>query len=158
MIVMACVAPVAGRLVDTNGRRSVLAIGLVAVGLGAVIVGFSSSQPRFVVGLSLVSAIAFGAVGAHVVSTGVARLFDESRGLAIGIATSGATAGQFLIVSLIAYLLAPASWRVASSHWPWAVSFSSLFSGGCSTGRQRSVSRPMRKCGLPTSERRSRTW
>ena len=111
LIVMACVAPVAGRLVDRNGPRSVLAIGLVAVGLGAVIVGFSSSQPSFVVGFSLVSAIGFGAVGAHVVSTGVARLFDESRGLAIGIATSGATAGQFLIVPLIAYLLAAASWR-----------------------------------------------
>ena len=111
LIVMACVAPVAGRLVDRNGPRSVLVIGLVAVGLGAVIVGFSSSQPSFVVGFSLVSAIGFGAVGTHVVSTGVARLFDESRGLAIGIATSGATAGQFLIVPLIAYLLAAASWR-----------------------------------------------
>jgi MFS family permease len=111
LIVMACIAPVAGRLVDRHGPRSVLASGLAAVGLGAVIIAAANSQPIFVIGFSLVSAIGFGAIGSHVVSTGVARLFEEHRGLAIGIATSGATAGQFVIVPLIAYLLTAMNWR-----------------------------------------------
>ena len=111
LIVMACVAPVAGRLVDRHGPRTVLTIGLVAVGLGAMIIATASSQLMFVFGFSLVSAIGFGASGSAVVSTSVARLFEENRGLAIGIATSGATAGQFVIVPLIAFLLTTMSWR-----------------------------------------------
>ena len=111
LIVMACVAPVAGRLVDRHGPRTVLAIGLVAVGLGAMIIATASSQPMFVFGFSLVSAIGFGASGSAVVSTSVARLFEENRGLAIGIATSGATAGQFAIVPVLAFLLTTMSWR-----------------------------------------------
>jgi MFS family permease len=111
LIVMACVAPIAGRLVDRHGPRSVLAVGLVAVGLGALIIAAASSQPIFVIGFSLVSAIGFGASGSAVVSTSVARLFEENRGLAIGIATSGATAGQFLIVPLLAVFLTAMSWR-----------------------------------------------
>ena len=111
LIVMACVAPVAGRLADRHGPRTVLALGLIAAGLGAITIAVGSSQLVFVIGFSLVSALGFGAVGSHVVSTGVARLFEENRGLAIGIATSGATAGQFVIVPLIAYMLTAASWR-----------------------------------------------
>ena len=111
LIVMVCVAPFAGRLVDRHGPQTALAIGLIAVGLGAAITAFGSSQLAFIVGFSLVSAIGFGIVATHVVSTAVARLFDVNRGLAIGVATSGATAGQFVIVPLIAYVLTVASWR-----------------------------------------------
>lgn len=111
LIVMACVAPIAGRLVDRRGPHAVLTLGLVAAALGAVIIALASSQLVFVLGFSLVSAIGFGSIGSHVVSTSVARLFDENRGLAIGIATSGATAGQFVIVPLIAYMLTAFSWR-----------------------------------------------
>jgi MFS family permease len=111
LIVMACVAPVAGRFVDRHGPRSVLALGLAAVGLGAVIIALASSQPIFILGFSLVSAIGFGSIGSHVVSTAVARLFQQNPGLAIGIATSGATAGQFVIVPIIAYMLTALSWR-----------------------------------------------
>jgi predicted MFS family arabinose efflux permease len=50
-------------------------------------------------------------VATHVVSTAIARLFDRNRGLATGIATSGATGGQFLIVPLVAVVVATFSWR-----------------------------------------------
>ena len=111
LIVMACVAPFAGRLVDRVGPGLTLVAGLSATGLGALIVAAASSQAIFVLGYSLVSAIGFGIVATHVVSTGVARLFKKNRGLALGIATSGATAGQFVIVPLVAYVLTQASWR-----------------------------------------------
>jgi MFS family permease len=111
LIIMACVAPFAGRLVDKHGPGITLVAGLLAVGLGAAAVSAAGSKVLFVVGFSIISAIGFGIVATHVVSTAVARLFEANRGLAIGIATSGATAGQFLIVPLIAYILAVASWR-----------------------------------------------
>jgi predicted MFS family arabinose efflux permease len=65
----------------------------------------------FLAAFSVVSAIGFGIVATHVVSTAVARSFARNQGLAIGIATSGATAGQFVIVPLVASVLAVAGWR-----------------------------------------------
>ena len=47
----------------------------------------------------------------HVVSTAVEQEFDTNQGLATGIATSGATGGQSLIVPLFAVLMASYSWR-----------------------------------------------
>lgn len=111
LMVMAAVAPFAGRLVDRHGVRSTLTAGLALVGTGCVIVSATSSAAIFVLAFSGVSALGFGIVATHVVSTAIARCFDVDRGLATGIATSGSTGGQFLIVPLIAVVLTTFSWR-----------------------------------------------
>lgn len=76
-----------------------------------MIVATMSGKVMFIIGFSGFSAVGFGIVATHVVATAVARTFTTNTGLATGIATSGATGGQFLIVPLIAWLLAFASWR-----------------------------------------------
>lgn len=111
LLVMAAVAPFAGRFIDQNGVRVTLALGLGLVGVGCVTVSATSNALIFLIGFSGISAVGFGIVATHVVSTAVARLFNENRGLATGIATSGATGGQFLIVPLIAAVLTTFSWR-----------------------------------------------
>ena len=111
LLVMAAVAPFAGRLVDRHGVRATLALGLAFVGTGCLIVAGTSDAYLFVLGFSGLAAIGFGIVAAHVVSTAVARLFDANRGLATGIAASGSTGGQFLLVPLVAAVLAIFSWR-----------------------------------------------
>jgi MFS family permease len=111
LLVMAAVAPFAGRLIDRQGVRVTLVAGLALVGGGSLIVSATSSSLLFLVAFSGVSAVGFGIVAAHVVSTAIARLFDRDRGLATGIATSGATGGQFLIVPIIAVVLTTLSWR-----------------------------------------------
>ncbi len=111
LLVMAAVAPFAGRLADRHGVRATLALGLGFVGVGCLIVAGTSNAAIFVLGFSGLAAIGFGIVAAHVVSTAIARLFDKNRGLATGIATSGSTGGQFLIVPLVAAVLATFSWR-----------------------------------------------
>lgn len=111
LLVMAAIAPVAGRSVDRRGVRVTLTIGLALVGGGCLIVSVSSDALVFLVAFSGLSAAGFGIVATHVVSTAIARRFDRHRGLATGIATSGATGGQFLIVPLIAVVLAAFSWR-----------------------------------------------
>jgi len=111
LLVMAAVAPFAGRLVDRHGVRATLALGLAFVGVGCLIVAGTSSAAIFVLAFSGLCALGFGIVAAHVVSTAIARLFEANRGLATGIATSGSTAGQFLIVPLVAAVLAAFSWR-----------------------------------------------
>ncbi|WP_454659128.1 MFS transporter [Bosea beijingensis] len=111
LLVMACVAPFAGRFIDRHGVRVTLALGLGLVGGGCLIVSATSNAIVFLIAFSAISAIGFGIVATHVVSTAIARLFDKNRGLATGIATSGATGGQFLIVPLIAVVLTAFSWR-----------------------------------------------
>lgn len=111
LLVMAAVAPFAGRLVDRHGVRATLSLGLAFVGAGCLIVAGTSNAVVFVLAFGGLCALGFGIVAAHVVSTAVARLFVAGRGLATGIATSGSTGGQFLIVPLVAAVLAAFSWR-----------------------------------------------
>lgn len=111
LLVMASIAPVAGRSVDRRGVRVTLTVGLALLGGGCLVVSASSNAFVFLVAFSGLSAAGFGIVATHVVSTAIASRVDRNRGLATGIATSGATGGQFLIVPLIAVVLAAFSWR-----------------------------------------------
>ena len=111
LVVMAIIAPIAGRLVDRHGPRAALSAGLLALAAGSFMIAATSNQIVFLLAFGLVSAVGFGIVATHVVSTAVARVFERNRGLAMGAATSGATAGQFVIVPLIAAVLAFAGWR-----------------------------------------------
>ena len=111
LLIMAAVAPFAGHFIDRHVVRLTLALGLALVGSGCLLVSATSDALVFLIAFSGLSAIGFGIVAIHVVSTAIARLFDRNRGLATGIATSGATGGQFLIVPLIAIVLATFSWR-----------------------------------------------
>lgn len=111
LVVMAIVAPIAGRLVDRHGPRAALSAGLLALAAGSFMIAATSNQIVFLLAFGLVSAVGFGIVAIHVVSTAVARMFEQNRGLAMGAATSGATAGQFVIVPLIAAVLSVAGWR-----------------------------------------------
>jgi MFS family permease len=111
LIVMALVAPFAGRLVDKMGPRFTLNLGLGLLGAGCSIVALMDGKVMFIIGFAGFAAVGFGIVATHVVATAVTRSFDKNTGLATGIAMSGATGGQFLIVPLIASLLTFVSWR-----------------------------------------------
>ncbi|MEQ8964946.1 MAG: MFS transporter [Azospirillaceae bacterium] len=111
LVVMAFTAPISGRLVDRIGPRLALAMGLSLIAVGCSLITVTESRAVFAFAFSGLCGVGFGIVATHVVSTAVARAFDTRQGLATGIATSGATGGQFLIVPLIATLLALASWR-----------------------------------------------
>jgi MFS family permease len=111
LIVAAGIAPVVGRLADRHGPRVALSAGLAALAAGSLMVAVAASRPAFLFAFSFVSAIGFGTVAVHIVSTAVARNFRRNQGVAIGTATSGATAGQFVIVPLIAAVLPFVGWR-----------------------------------------------
>lgn len=111
LLIMAGLAPIAGRMVDRHGVRVLLAGGLVLIGCGCLAIAATSNRFLFSLALAGISGVGFSIVATHVVSTAIARMFDGNRGLALGIATSGSTGGQFLIVPLIALVLAQWSWR-----------------------------------------------
>ena len=81
------------------------------IAFGAFAVALSGGKIVFILAYSGLTSLGFGMAAIHVVSTAVAQLFTRNKGLAMGIATSGATAGQFLIVPLIAGVLVLAGWR-----------------------------------------------
>lgn len=111
LIVMAAIAPIVGHSVDKYGARPVLTIGLVATGIGSLLVASMQGQVMFVLSYSVVSALGFGIVSMHVVATSIAPVFDRNRGLATGIASGGATGGQLLFVPLFSILLSWWGWR-----------------------------------------------
>ena len=113
LVMMAILAPLGGRMVDKQGARAVIALGLASLAAGCFLSAATSHPVAFLLAFGGVAATGFGLVAIHVVSAGVEQEFDRNQGLATGIATSGSTAGQFLIVPLLALLLATYSWRWA---------------------------------------------
>jgi MFS family permease len=111
LLVTGIMSPVAGNFTDRAGPRRMLALGLVVVAAGLALTATVSSRWLFLISYSLVAGVGFGTVALHVVSTMVAQRFAENRGLATGVATSGSTAGQLLIVPLLALVMTSYGWR-----------------------------------------------
>jgi MFS family permease len=111
LVVIACVAPIGGRLVDRQGPRNVLATGLAAVTAGCFVIAATSSALVFLIAFAVIAAVGFGLIATHVVATAVEQRFERHQGLAMGIATAGSTGGQFVILPLIAFWLTASSWR-----------------------------------------------
>jgi predicted MFS family arabinose efflux permease len=111
LIMVAVFSPVAGNLADRFGARAMLAAGLLIVAAGLIAFAAFPTAGFYIAGYGLVGGIGFATANMHLISTALAKIFDKNRGLATGIATSGATAGQFLTVPLLTYGLGYFSWR-----------------------------------------------
>ncbi|WP_282606342.1 MFS transporter [Pelagibius sp. Alg239-R121] len=113
LMMTAVLAPLAGRLVDRQGARAVTLLGMGLLATGCFLVAVTSHPVAFLVAFGGIAATGFGLVAIHVVSAAVEQEFDANQGLATGIATSGSSAGQLLIVPLLAVLVASYDWRLA---------------------------------------------
>ena len=111
LIVIAVFSPVAGNFADRLGARVLLTAGLLLVTLGLLLFAAFPAAGLYILGYGIVAGLGFSAASTHLVSTALAKLFDTNRGLATGIAGSGATAGQFVTVPLLTLALSYFSWR-----------------------------------------------
>lgn len=111
LVIMAIIAPLSGILLDRKGLRTTLLVGLIAVCAASIVVSLAENTFVLLIGFGIVGGIGFGIVSTHIVAAAVARLFPSNVGFASGIATSGSTAGQFLIVPLIAVVVSSVSWE-----------------------------------------------
>lgn len=111
LIFMAITSPVAGNLVDRIGARKLLTAGLICVALGLIGGALSPTAWVFIATFGVLGGIGFGIVANHVVSTVIAFYFVERRGLATGIASAGSTAGQLIMIPILAATLSAIGWR-----------------------------------------------
>jgi MFS family permease len=111
LIMVAIFAPVAGNLADRFGARIMLVAGLLILTAGFLAFAAVPFAGIYILGYGLVGGVGFATANMHLISTALAKIFTENRGLATGIANSGATAGQFITVPLLTVGLAYFSWR-----------------------------------------------
>jgi MFS family permease len=111
LVVMAAISPVAGNMIDRFGARVLLFAGCIAVGLGMTLTAMMQLRWQFLVAFGGFAGLGFGMAATHAVSTIVSLTFDKNRGLAVGTATAGSTAGQLVVVPVLAAVLAQSSWR-----------------------------------------------
>ena len=106
---MGILAPLVGFLVDRFGSRRLLLLGVIFVGCGMMLLGFTHSLAMFYMSFLF---IAFGAGGCTsvVTMTAVANWFDKNVGKAMGVMASGFGASG-LMVPLIVWLIATYGWR-----------------------------------------------
>src|SRR5262245_52522851 len=105
-VIMACLSPLVGFAIDRGGPRLILVAGLSLVAASTIVQAMMQGEIAFILGFIGLGALGFGLVATHAVSSAVARSFDARQGLAIGIATSGSTAGQFIFMPILGLLLA----------------------------------------------------
>jgi MFS family permease len=101
----------AGRLTDRWGPRRVVALGGGLLGLGLALSGTVGNLGTLY-GTYLLAAMGMSTAYVPCNAT-VARWFEARRGLAVGLAMSGAGVGIFVCPPLVAMLLALAGWRRA---------------------------------------------
>lgn len=111
LLVVAAIAPLAGNALDRYGPRFLLTFGLTAVGAGMLLTATMSAPWQFLLFFSGVAAIGFAIMANHIVSTTIALHFTEHRGLATGTATAGSTAGQLIVIPVLAWVLSTQGWR-----------------------------------------------
>ncbi len=104
--------PVIGRLVDTYGVRRVMAVSLLLLGLAALATAFVQELWQLYLTYGVILSLAAGGPSTVAVSAIAANWFATRRALVIGIATSGISAGQTLLIPFAMWLIVSFGWRV----------------------------------------------
>ncbi len=126
LVGMAMVAPFIGYAIDRHGPRMVFSAGLGLTAASCALIATMQSTAAFLLAQGALGALAYGAVATHAVSSAVARALKERQGLAIGIATSGSTAGQFVVLPILGLVLAGAGWRMGYSGLALAAALAAI--------------------------------
>ena len=113
LIMMALLSPVAGNLMDRYNARLVIVIGLTALASGISATSFVTDPVYYYLLFGVVGGVGWAFVSIPMITAAVSGYFERMRGLAIGIAVSGASGGQLPILSGLGILIAAIGWRAS---------------------------------------------
>jgi MFS family permease len=111
LLLLGAVGPFAGRLADRWGPRRVVVLSLGLLGAGSILSAFVTELWHIYVTAGVLMAVGAGGAAMSTGSSVVARWFDRSRGVAMGIAAGGMSAGQLVVVPLATALTLTYGWR-----------------------------------------------
>ncbi|MGH8007472.1 MAG: MFS transporter [Candidatus Binatia bacterium] len=110
VFVYSALGVVTGRWTDSWGPRVVIVVGSCLLGIGTALMSQVSALWQFYVFFGLIAASGMSAAFVPCNAT-VVRWFIRQRGLALSIASSGSSFGNFLFPPLVAALIAAYGWR-----------------------------------------------
>src|SRR5262245_11193836 len=111
LLLLGAVGPFVGRLADRWGPRRVIVLSLVLLAIGTIGSSLVHRLWHVYVTAGLFMAIGAGGVALTTGSAVIARWFESRRGLAIGIAAGGMSAGQLILIPLATGLTTYYGWR-----------------------------------------------
>jgi MFS family permease len=104
---------VAGRLYDRYGPKWVIVISTAIVSTGFMLTAVINALWQFFVFYGVVAAIGLGGPSVSLMAAITSKWFERWRGLAISIALTGSSLGQFVLVPLITIVTLRHGWRSA---------------------------------------------
>lgn len=116
LLLLGATGPFAGRLADRWGPRRVIVLALALLGLGGIGMAFAHTLWQLYLAAGVVMAVGAGGAALSTGSAVVARWFQTHRGMAIGFAAGGMSAGQLIVIPLASWLVLAQGWR-ASTLW-----------------------------------------
>jgi MFS family permease len=116
LFLLGAVGPFAGRMADLWGARAVLGVALGILGIGTIASSFVTKLWHIYIASGILMAMGAGGATMTTAATLAARWFEKRRGLAIGIAGAGMSAGQLIVVPLAMWLTLTLGWR-SSYFW-----------------------------------------
>jgi MFS family permease len=120
LLIYGAIGPFIGRLVDRYGPRRVLALSVLLCGAGALLSGTVTRLWHLYLWAGILTAVGAGGAAIVTASAVAARWFEQRRGLMMGIAGAGTSAGQLLFIPLAMGLTLQLGWR-ASFAWLGAI-------------------------------------
>ena len=118
VILLSCLQPIIGILVDRWGSRPILLLGVVGTALMALPITFATQLWQIYLFYSVIAAFAFAATSPVNTTKLVAGWFTRRRSLALSIATAGGPIGQLLVIPIATVIMVNYSWRI--SYWTLA--------------------------------------
>lgn len=111
LVVMAIASPIAGLLLDRFGSRPVYVVALGIVTGSIMLTALMDAEWHYIIIYSVFGGFGYAAMSAPMIATTISVYFEEHRGLATGIGSSGATGGQLILMPLLALGISNIGWR-----------------------------------------------